>query len=78
MVTAGPEIGPAHATRDRQTRSLLVIPSLFCVVLYWHGLKAWFQMDDFAWLGLHRLVHDFDSFDQHSCSGPWRREQCAL
>lgn len=38
-----------------------IIPSLFCVVLYWHGLRAWFQMDDFAWLGLHRLVTDFDS-----------------
>jgi hypothetical protein len=39
-----------------------ILPSLFCLALYWHGLKAWFQMDDFAWLGLHTLVHDWDSF----------------
>jgi hypothetical protein len=38
------------------------LPCLFCLALYWHGLKAWFQMDDFAWLGLHTLVHDWNSF----------------
>lgn len=25
---------------------------VFCVVLYWPGLTAWFQRDDFGWLGL--------------------------
>jgi hypothetical protein len=39
-----------------------IIPSLFCLALYWHGLKAWFQMDDFAWLSLHTRVHDFRTF----------------
>jgi len=39
-----------------------LIPSFFCLALYWHGLKAWFQQDDFAWLSLHTLVLDFDSF----------------
>ena len=38
------------------------LPPLLCVALYWHGLKAWFQMDDFAWLSLHLQVHDFPSF----------------
>jgi hypothetical protein len=33
-------------------------PSLFCFVLYWYGLRAQFQMDDFAWLKLHSSVHD--------------------
>jgi hypothetical protein len=37
-------------------------PSLLFVLLYWHGLFSWFQMDDFAWLGLRRRVFDFDSF----------------
>ena len=27
-------------------------PSLLCLALYWLGLKAWFQQDDFAWLTL--------------------------
>ena len=33
------------------------IPSLLCLALYWLGLKAWFLQDDFAWLGLHQLIH---------------------
>lgn len=33
------------------------IPSLLCLALYWLGLKAWFFQDDFAWLGLHQMVH---------------------
>lgn len=31
--------------------SLWVLPSLFFVWMYWFGLHAWFQQDDFAWLG---------------------------
>jgi hypothetical protein len=37
-------------------------PSLVCLLLYWHGLFAWFQMDDFAWLALRSRVHDVQSF----------------
>src|SRR5450755_840673 len=32
-------------------------PPLVALVLYWPGLMAWFQKDDFAWLGLRDLVH---------------------
>lgn len=35
-----------------------LIPPLFCLVLYKRGLTAWFQADDFAWLGLRLQVHD--------------------
>jgi hypothetical protein len=42
--------GPARA-------AYWVLPSLFCIVLYWHGLKSWFQLDDFVWLGLRRGIH---------------------
>jgi hypothetical protein len=34
-----------------------IFPSLFCLVLYWYGLKSWFQLDDFVWLGLLQDVH---------------------
>ena len=58
--------GPAAHTvprADMIRRALYwTLPCLFCLALYWHGLKAWFQMDDFAWLGLHTLVHDWNSF----------------
>lgn len=29
-----------------------IIPGLVCLVVYWPGLRAWFQQDDFAWLAL--------------------------
>lgn len=31
-----------------------LLPSLLCLLIYWLGLWAWFQRDDFAWLTLHR------------------------
>ncbi len=34
-------------------------PSLFCLVLYWLGLKTWFHQDDFAWLNLSLHVHNW-------------------
>ena len=37
-------------------------PMVFCVALYWLGLKSWFSEDDFAWLNLRNHVVDFHSF----------------
>lgn len=37
-------------------------PILVCLAIYWYGLKSWFQMDDFAWLGLHTRIVDLPSF----------------
>jgi len=37
-------------------------PIVFCLALYWLGLRTWFSQDDFAWLGLRLQVHDFPSF----------------
>ena len=31
-------------------------PPIFCLLIYWPGLLAWFQQDDFAWLGLRRKL----------------------
>jgi len=33
------------------------VPPLLMLALDWPGLTAWFQKDDFAWLGLRQLVH---------------------
>ncbi len=33
--------------------TLLSIPVVFSLIVYWPGLWTWFQQDDFAWLGLH-------------------------
>ncbi|MDX2153157.1 MAG: hypothetical protein SFV54_20605 [Bryobacteraceae bacterium] len=44
-------------------------PCLFCLWVYWYGLKAWFQQDDFAWLFLRQHVEDWGSFF-HSMFAP--------
>ena len=36
-----------------------ILPPLFCLWVYWAGLRAWFQQDDFAWL---RLRLDIDNW----------------
>ena len=35
------------------------MPPLFALYLYWHGIFAWFQQDDFVWLNLLDGVHNF-------------------
>jgi len=39
-----------------------VLAMLFCTVLYKYTLRAWFQADDFAWLGLRLQVHNWPEF----------------
>jgi hypothetical protein len=34
------------------------IPSLLCVAIYWLGLRAWFQADDYAWLFLDKHLRE--------------------
>ncbi|MCU1272792.1 MAG: hypothetical protein JWO48_223, partial [Bryobacterales bacterium] len=38
----------------------LALP-LICLAVYWRGLFAWFQADDFAWLALRGHVHGWRS-----------------
>ena len=38
-----------------------ILPPLLCFAVYWPGLLAWFQADDFAWLALRLEVHDWHS-----------------
>jgi hypothetical protein len=38
------------------------VPPLFCLIFYWYGLRCWFRQDDFAWLALSGIVHDWPSF----------------
>jgi len=44
------------------TGLLFLLPVAFLFILYWYGLKNWFEQDDFAWLGLHANVYDVRSF----------------
>lgn len=44
------------------TRALYwALPSLIALAIYWPALLAWFQQDDFAWLGLLREVREGES-----------------
>ena len=48
---------PEAPARKRWARSAYwMVPPLVCLAVYWYGLKAWFQQDDFAWLGLGRDI----------------------
>jgi hypothetical protein len=38
------------------------VPILFAAILHWPGLTAWFQKDDFAWLSLRDLIHNWHDF----------------
>ena len=44
-------------------------PPLLCVAIYWRGLLAWFQADDFAWLALRLQVHDWHTL-MHALFAP--------
>jgi len=38
-----------------------LVPMALALILYWPGLMAWFQMDDFALLSFRSQVHDWPS-----------------
>lgn len=46
-------------TARLRSAAFWLLPPLFCLWLYWYGLLAWFQQDDFAWLGLRLQVHSW-------------------
>jgi hypothetical protein len=53
------------------------VPSILCLVLYWPGLLAWFQQDDFVWLNLPNQAHGWDGllralFQPSPVQGSWR------
>ena len=52
------------------------LPSVLCLVLYWPGLRAWFQQDDFVWLNLPNQAHGWDgllrTLFQPTAQGTWR------
>jgi hypothetical protein len=41
-----------------------IVPALVCLCVFWPGIVAWFQRDDFAWLGLRLEVWDAHSLWQ--------------
>ena len=52
------------------------LPCLLCLILYWPGLLAWFQQDDFVWLNLPNQAHGWDGLlrmlFQPTSQGTWR------
>jgi hypothetical protein len=42
--------------KRRAGAALWLVPIALCFALYWPGLTAWFQADDFAWLKLARAA----------------------
>ncbi len=81
--------GPARNARNRAaprynlplrrkvlTAAYWAVPSILCLVLYWPGLLAWFQQDDFVWLNLPNQAHGWDgllrTLFQPTPQGTWR------
>jgi len=52
------------------------VPCILCLVLYWPGLLAWFQQDDFVWLNLPNQAHGWDGWLRTlfgpTVQGTWR------
>jgi hypothetical protein len=52
------------------------VPSLVCLAIYWPGLRAWFQQDDFVWLNLINQAHGWHglltALFQPTVHGTWR------
>lgn len=48
--------------RDRGSVLIFLLPVVFLFIVYWNGLRNWFEQDDFAWLGLHSQVTDWPTF----------------
>ncbi|PYT30705.1 MAG: hypothetical protein DMG58_13745 [Acidobacteria bacterium] len=65
----------AHSGRSQTSIPTLteavywLAPPLLCLAIYWRGLLAWFQADDFAWLGLRLQVHDWHTL-MHALFAP--------
>ena len=53
-----------------------LVPSIVCLILYWPGLWAWFQQDDFVWLNLPNQAYGWDgllrTLFQPTVQGTWR------
>jgi hypothetical protein len=62
--------------RKLLTAAYWAVPSLLCLILYWPGLLAWFQQDDFVWLNLPNQAHGWDgllrTLFQPTVQGTWR------
>jgi hypothetical protein len=52
--------------KTRREKLLLVaywvIPPLFCLAVYYWGLRAWYQQDDFVWLGQRFRIQNWHDF----------------
>ena len=62
--------------RKLLTAAYWTVPSILCLALYWPGLLAWFQQDDFVWLNLPNQAHQWDgllrTLFQPTVQGTWR------
>jgi len=56
---ATPTGTPQSSGRTLPAAAYWLAPPLLCLAIYWRGLLAWFQADDFAWLALRLQVHDW-------------------
>jgi hypothetical protein len=55
---------PAKTRHGEELRRLAywLVPPLFCLALYFYGIRAWYQQDDFVWLAQRYDIHNLPDF----------------
>jgi hypothetical protein len=54
---------PYNVRRERLLRiAYWLIPPIFCLAVYYWGLRAWYQQDDFVWLGQRFKIENWHDF----------------
>ena len=72
-----------HSSGAPEASQLGLRRRLLAMLLYWPCLMSWFQKDDFAWLNLRNLVHNWNDLRwalfAPVCSAPFELErECVL
>ena len=54
---------PDNTRREKLlTLAYWLIPPVFCLAVYYWGLRAWYQQDDFVWLGQRFRIENWHDF----------------
>jgi len=52
-----------HSRREMWlTLAYWLVPPVFCLAVYYWGLRAWYQQDDFVWLGQRLRIENWHDF----------------
>ncbi|MGA3016137.1 MAG: glycosyltransferase family 39 protein [Bryobacteraceae bacterium] len=59
---ANPALAKTRHGEELRRLAYWLVPSLFCLALYYYGIRAWYQQDDFVWLAQRYDIHNLHDF----------------